>query len=106
MIPDPRCGLGFRIHKACGISCLSATVDEAVEKFKLFIHGMRLAEVHDVAMPGSPFFDTISISKDNEAARRRDRRRIFTYAEEADDPASAGQAPPTKLAKESELESL
>jgi len=57
-------------------------------------------------MPGSPFFDTISISKNNEAARRRDRRRIFTYAEEADDPASAGQAPPTKLAKESELELL
>ncbi len=45
MLLDPRFGLGFRIHKACGISCLSATVDEAVEKFKLFIHVQSLMEV-------------------------------------------------------------
>jgi len=32
--------------------------------------------------------DTISISKDNAAARRRHRRRIYTYVEEADDDAN------------------
>jgi len=31
---------------------------------------------------------TISISKDNEAARRRLRRRIYKYIEEADDAAN------------------
>jgi hypothetical protein len=53
MIPDPRFGLAFRIHKACGIGCLSATVDKAVEKFKLFIHVQRLMEDPDIVLPGS-----------------------------------------------------
>ena len=44
MIPEPRFGFGLGIHKACGICCLSATVDEAIEKFKLFIHVQRLME--------------------------------------------------------------
>ena len=44
MIPDPRFGLGLGIHKACAVSCLSATVDKAVEKFKFFIHVQRLME--------------------------------------------------------------
>jgi hypothetical protein len=38
MIPDPSFGFGLGIHKAGGVGCLSAAVDEAVEKFKLFIH--------------------------------------------------------------------
>jgi len=44
---------------------------------------------------------TTSLSKDNEAARRRLGQAYFTYVEEADDPACAGQALPTKLVKES-----
>jgi hypothetical protein len=38
MTPDPRLGFFFRIHKACGIGRLSATVDETVKEFKSFIH--------------------------------------------------------------------
>jgi len=45
MIPDPRLGFGLSVHKACTVGCLSATVDKAVEKFKLFIHVQRLIEV-------------------------------------------------------------
>jgi hypothetical protein len=88
MIPEPRFGFGLGIHKACGISCLSATVDKAIEKFKLFIHVQRLMEASGTMWRGSSFFDKISISKDNEAARRRCRRRIWKYVEGADDEAN------------------
>jgi hypothetical protein len=38
LIPDPRFGFLFGIDISGTIGCLSATVDEAVEKFKSFIH--------------------------------------------------------------------
>jgi len=43
-----------------------------------------------------PFFDAISLSKDNEAARRRLRKRIINTLRKL-------TTLPTKLAKESEL---
>jgi hypothetical protein len=82
MIPEPSFGFGFGIHKACGVSCLSATVDKAVEKFKLFIHIIRVMEASGAMWRGSSFFDNISISKDNEAPTTKptqlskDRERI------------------------------
>jgi len=75
MISDPRFGLGLGIHKTCTVSCLSATVDKAVEKFKLFIHVQRLMEASGTMWRGSSFFDNISISKDNEANKVIQRKR-------------------------------
>ena len=52
LIPDPRFGLCFRIHISGGIGCFSATVDEAVDEFKLFIHVQRLMEAPDIVTSG------------------------------------------------------
>jgi hypothetical protein len=46
---------------------------------------------------------TISPSEDNEAAKEEAPEAYCTYVEEADDPAYAGQALPTKLAEKSEV---
>ena len=47
MVPDPRFGFLFRIHVSSGIDCFPATVDETVEKLKLFIH-IQLSNVHTI----------------------------------------------------------
>jgi hypothetical protein len=51
---NPLFGFGLSFHKACMVSCLPATVDEAVDEFNLLGHVKHLPKVR-ISQESRPF---------------------------------------------------